>query len=200
MPSEGNTPVDWMAGREFSSPNNVPWRLCAMLQRLAAASSRDHSQIEQNGLVAVFIGMTVIEAFTNIYGRIVADEAEFAAGQPEIMRMLGSTRCPTGVKLLTLGRVFGHPLDERDERWREFHRLREMRNEFVHFRSIHQTLNLPGFSLAGTVETTQFAALSHETPHWAFECVRGVIAMVGEARGIPASQLRGFVHGWTGVV
>lgn len=71
--------------RRLASPNYVPIRLCAMVQRLAAAPrGRDRDGVEQDALTAIFLAVTTLETFTNIYSRTIAEEAQFAHARAAI--------------------------------------------------------------------------------------------------------------------
>jgi uncharacterized protein with HEPN domain len=187
-------------GREFSSPNTVPSKFCAMLERLASQPPHeDRDVIEQHALSAIFLGITAVEAFTNIYSRTIAEEPEFIAHREPIIRSL-ERRDATGKKLEILGIALGRPIDKTDHRWVAFDQLRELRNRFVHFKTSYDTIQIPGIVMVGLVETSVFKELTTETPANVILCVRGVIELVGQARGVPPEHMHGFIQSQLGLL
>jgi len=174
-----------------------------MIQRLATARrGRARDLVEQDGLTAIFLGVTAIEAFTNIYIRTVAEEPQFAHARPSLLDAVSDeSRMGVERKLrLLASNAFNSSIREADPRWTEFQRLLGTRNSFVHFRSSYQTVSLPGITLAGLADTSIYANLSDETPSWVLACIRGIVELVGLARGAAPEQLRGFVHGQIGLL
>lgn len=193
-----------MEGEQYlGSPNKVPWTLTKYLLRQAASSSASDERelIEQNGLVSVFLGTNLIEAFTNIFFRVVAGEAEFHHATKKIFEGLNDRRFPLRKKLIEWpDRAFSRSIDKNDPRWKNFEALSNRRNKFTHFKSSHETVELePNVIVAGLVDISLFRELSETTPEEVLECVKDVVDMVGECRGLEASQLPGFRHRWLGI-
>jgi hypothetical protein len=174
-----------------------------MLQRLATPPGEQSRElIEQDGLVSIFLAMTAIEAFTNVYFRVIADEPAYAHASERILTELDRRNIPTGVKITTWSQqAFGHTIDETDPRWIQFRELGTQRNGFVHFRSSHQSAWLPGnVAIHGLADLSGFATLSEETPINALRCVVGIVAIIAEARGITPEQMPDFFHSWLGIM
>lgn len=183
----------------FGSPNHVLWQFSGILDRLASAKDVhcERAVVEQNGTVAVLVAATSIEAFTNIYFRVVADEPQFLHSRAEIIQGLEERTLSTAVKLLKWCELAFHQrIDERDSRWVQFKSLQSLRNNIVHFKSSHDSLQVDDIRIDGLVGLSAFAQMSEATPIWAVNCVRGVVGLVGECRGIAKSEIAGFVRHW----
>ena len=196
-----NSPLTWgiASHRQWSLPASVPGRLCGILRRLAAApAARDRVLIEQDGVAAVLVGMTAIEAFTNILARTVADDPVFADSSNRILKLLGS-KADVEKSVDVLGRVFGRPIDKADPRWVGFRELRRLRTAFVRPKWSHDARYFDGPHLQSLVDTRAFAWLNAETPAWVLERVRGFVELAGVARGCSRKDLRGFVQAQLGI-
>jgi hypothetical protein len=171
-----------------------------MLQRLATDVSPDRKRdlVEQDALVAVFLGINTIEAFTSIFFRVVAEERAFAHAKNQILEQLNK-RLPLCKKLHDWPALaFGRTISKDDPRWQNFDKLRNQRNMFTHFKSSHQSIGLPNrITISGLVDMSLFAELEAETPAHVLHCVRGIVEAVGECRG---ASPQGFVHLWLGLL
>ena len=184
------------------SPRSVTWTLCGMLRRLALPDESESVEIiQQNSLSSVFIAMSTIEAFTNIFFRIVADETESPTVKSEILNGLESHGRPyTEEKLRRWPQLaFGHAVNTDDERWKAFDAFRQKRNRLTHFKASHTTLVTAGITIAGLVDPADLLALDAGTPLEALRCVYGIVELVGEACGISANQIPSFLHSWLGL-
>ena len=135
----------------LSSPNRVPWQLFGMLERFACAPEAiSPDVIQQNALSSIFIATATIEAFTNIFFRVVADEPVFSHARHTIIANLNDRRRSTAANLREWTNLaFGRQIDTDDRRWRAFDELRRLRNRLVHFRSTHETLTIDTATIVG---------------------------------------------------
>jgi hypothetical protein len=188
-----------MTGRILGGPNWVPWMLCAMLRRWAAANpDRSRDLIDQDALVSVFLGINTIEAFTNCFFRVVADEVGFAHARAQIIQDLANRRS-LEKKLCVWPRIaFGCTIPKGGERWQNFLQLRDLRNKLTHFKAGHEGVQLPDrMTITGLVDLSLFAELNANTPICVLRCVKGIVEAIGECRGC---STQAFVHQWLGMI
>jgi len=198
------TSLEWvqcMSEKILATPHSVTRSLGAALLRLMLSTRDSREKIEQDGIVAAFLCVTAIEAFTNLFFQIVAEEAEFSHASRRITDDLAKRGMPTGVKILTWTRIaFDRTIQEADPRWLRYQAMRDLRNQLTHFRSLHETVTVPGgVSVQGLADMSAFQALTENTPRDAFVCLCGVLAMVAEARGHAKDRIGNFIHLWLGI-
>lgn len=190
--------------RTLSSPNNVPWTICSILRRLSSVVGvdRDPEIIKQDAMIAIFLGINTIEVFTNIFFRVVAEEAQFVHAREQILRDLDNWQFPLHRKLQDWPqKAFEETISKNDSRWLRFIELRDWRNELTHFKSTHERVVLPdSVIITGLVDLSPYLRLNAETPVYVLDCVRGVVGAIGECRGIPTKQIHGFLHSWLGLL
>jgi hypothetical protein len=143
------------------------------------------------------LGINAIEAFANLFFRVVADETEFAHARERILQKLADRSFSLEKKLRIWPRLaFRRSIPECDERWQNFIELRNLRNRFAHFKSDHQIEELPDqVIITGLVDLSPFAELNTDTPICVLRCVKGIVEAVGECRGC---STQAFVHQWLG--
>ncbi len=190
--------------KTLGSPNKVTWTLCRILGRLAARATPDERRdlVEQDGLLAVFLGINAIEAFVNIFFRVVAEETEFAHAKEQILKELESRGFPLHKKIQKWPQLaFGKSIDEDDPRWANFISLRDRRNAFMHFKTTHDSIDLPGnVTVSGLADLSIFAELDEETPWKTLMCVRQIVEALGECRGVKTKDMPAFIHHWLGII
>jgi hypothetical protein len=95
--------------------------------------------------------------------------------------------------------AFGRRPNKEDPRWEKFIDLRNLRNEFIHFKSSHETIvPQPGVYIHGAVNLKAFDRLGPSTPDEVIEVIVGVVEVVGELRGVSPRSIPGFLHQWLG--
>jgi len=80
--------------RQFGSPNSILWRYFACLRRLAheASTTPDPDLQRETVALAVFMAVTAIEAFLNIWFRTFSEVGPVAAHRETIMADLRNRR------------------------------------------------------------------------------------------------------------
>lgn len=187
----------------LSSPNMVPWTLFGMLQRLAVAPSQAPQSpelVQQNALSAIFIAVAAVEAFTNIFFRVIAEEPQFYQGREAILKAIKSKHSTSRKLKEWTHSTFGREIDQEDERWKSFQNLVARRNELVHFKLSYDSIGVSNVHISGLADTSQFLQLAKETPRECLNCAVGIVELIGRSRGISQRDMRGFLHGWIGVL
>ena len=188
-------------GRHWGSPNAVPTMLMYMIWRLShAPANRHEDEVRQDALASLLLGMAVVEAFSNAYGHVVADEIGGAPGQA--LRKVVKRGGPTDPKIEAL---FEHgfnqaALNKTDPRWMEYVKLRKLRNHFVHFGTTHESIDIPGVgTLRGMADLKELSQLTAQTPKWALITIRSLVEFVGEGRGMTKAQASALAHNYLGI-
>jgi len=178
----------------------------AMLLRLteSAQGTQEKELIEQDALTSIILAVTLVEAFTNTYFRVVASDAKFAAASGQILNGLDSKQSNTRRKLREWSKLaFGQEIDLTDSRWKRYEELVERRHQFIHYKPTYETVSLPSEGLPvfvhGLTTLEPFVALDDKA---AGECVRtvvGVVQLVGECQSFSDSDNAAFIHQWFGI-
>jgi hypothetical protein len=71
----------------LSSPNRIIWKYFQCLRRLInrIKSIRDEEERQQDIALCIFMAVTTVEAFINIYFRILIDEDSFSGKRERIL-------------------------------------------------------------------------------------------------------------------
>jgi len=192
-----------MSDQFFSTPNGALWPLFAALRRICVQPpSEDRSTIEQDGLIAIFLSITIIEAFTNVFFQVVAHEEQFAHAKARILKDLTRRGLPTGVKIVEWSQqAFGAEVNQRDPRWQRYEKMRDHRNELTHFRSSFSTIAVPdNVFIKGLADMSAFRRITANTPVEAMACVIGIAELIVTARGVRPEGLSGHVQHWLGAI
>ena len=187
----------------FGSPNYVPSTLSALLRRLANdnRTQDDERIVGENGLVAIILGITALDAFANLFFRALADEVSFQHIRDKLIKDLEKP-VPLSAKLEKwCRRAFGKTPDHTDSRWKSFIALRNWRNELVHFKSSpHALAGSQTVAISGLADIAALTRIRRSTPQDVLGTMCGIEEMIGELRGYGETEKSGFVHLWIGVI
>lgn len=186
-----------------SSPNAIIWHYFTALSRLVDGIDRagDESAIREDVALCVILAVTIVEAFLNIFFRVVVSEPDFTKHEKCILDDL-KKRKTLAHKLETWPKkIFGKPLDFAAPTPKAFRALMERRNNLMHFTSSHTTIIPgPGIIIHGLADTSVFDTLTPSDAASALDLAEGMIRDLCRLRGIPEHQLPHELHMWTGKV
>lgn len=167
-------------------------------QAARAAKASEHMEAQETSLT-VFLAVTVVEIFLNLYFRVVVSETAFKEHEEKLVTELNG-RISLERKLRKWPkRILGEDLDFDSEAIKAFLELKNLRNELVHFVSTHSAIELPGpITISGLADTSVYSSLSSEVASRCPNIVRGVAYEVFRLRGIDATDRENVFHSWFG--
>lgn len=184
----------------YGSPNRIVWNYFAALRRLVSstAGQPDSDERKQDVAVCVILSITAIEAFMNVYFRVVVAQPSFAASLAKIEADL-KAQVPLTAKFKAWPRlIFGKQFDMASKAGLAFDALRQRRNKLVHFTSTRETIAIRDTSIHGVADMTAFDTLSPADAAHAVQTAEAVVSEIFLLAGIPNEQLPHMLHGWTG--
>jgi len=185
----------------LSSPNGMIWRYFRMLRRLAASAQRatDEDEAKEITALCIILGVTVVEAFLNIYFRVLVSESGFAQHHARIQADLDQRRSLEYKLRHWPAAVLGRSIDRSLPAAKAFDALKSRRNRLMHFTSSHATAELPGMALHGLADISVYDTLVPADASTALETAENMLLLLFRLRGIPETRLPQELHSWTGM-
>jgi len=186
----------------LSSPNQMVWQYFQALRRLVVGLETTSNEVvmKQDAALSLMLAVTVVEAFLNIFFRVVVGEPEFTQHKQRVLDDL-KKRKSLDHKLKKWPRdILGQKLNLKAPTPKAFMALKERRNELMHFTSSHETLTLPGVEIQGMADTSALDNLTLSDAVSALEVAEDMVCELLRIRGIPEEQLPHALHMWTGRV
>ena len=153
---------------------------------------------KQEIAVAVFLSITVIEVFLNVFFRNLVEKAPYQQHREklkeEIKDRISLDRKWESWPNRILGRRVKKELDER------FKKLRELRNNLMHFTTNYETLLLGNNVLKGVSNTSEYDNLTVEAAKEALRVVDEVILSIIVLNGVKEDKRLILFRHWTGGV
>lgn len=188
----------------LSSPNSMVWQYFRCLRRLAERLGhiQDESERKQEISLCIIMAVTVVEAFVNIFFRVIVSEPAYAQHQQRVLKDLNLPRPKSlDFKLRSWpNQILGKGLDFQAGVPKAFIALKEKRNRLMHCTSSHQSTSVPGITLNGLADTSVFDNLEISDALSAVDIAEGMLEEVFRLRGVPTKQIPGALHLWTGKV
>lgn len=185
----------------LSSPNtmvcNFFWALRRAVDR-ANEESEDDNGKKQEVAVCIFLSVTAVETFLNVYFRVLVEEEPYARHKTLLLADLDKGM-PLASKLRKWPReILGKPISEDRGPGKAFADLRQLRNKLMHFTSSHQTLKVPGMVIHGLADTSAYDGLSDADAKHALRAAEDLLSEIFRLRGIPEDRIPHSLHAWTG--
>jgi hypothetical protein len=167
------------AKRELGSPNAIIWRYFACLRRLAheAGTASDRDLQREIAALAVFMAVSAIEAFLNVWFRTFSEAGPVVAHREAIVRDLTDRRGLTYKFKMWPKMCFTKGFDLDQPPAETFLALIEHRNALTHFTTKYDFIEVPGLAFQGLVDITAYQALG---PHDAANAASVSEEIVGE--------------------
>lgn len=188
----------------LSSPNHMVWELFQSLRRLCLRVAESHvandgPAIRQDSALCIILSVQCVEAFFNVFFRVLIDEPAYAHAANRIGTELSKTNFGLDKKikdwpLLAFGQKI--PLDRGAAQ--KFITLKNFRHQLMHFKSTHETFAIPGVALHSLTDTSAYHALSANAALEALHTAEEFICEVFRLRGIPPEDFPHALHAWTG--
>jgi hypothetical protein len=179
----------------LSSPNAMVWNYFRTLRRLVDGiqnSDADADTKRQDIALVILMSVTVVEAFFNIFFRVVVSEPGFQAHEEKVKKR---TTLDSKFKEWPL-KILGSGIDVNTGIGHDFLRLKERRNQLMHFTSTHTSLQLGGIVIEGVCDTSIYDELSPDDARAALATAEGVIEAILRIRGVTNMPLA--MRQWAG--
>lgn len=186
--------------QHLGSANRIVWNYFEALRRLAARTKKmdDTDERKQDVALCIVLSVTAVEAFVNVYFRVVVSEAAFAKHLPKFEADLKS-HIPLAEKLKQWPKLmFGKGLDMGSGPCKAFKHLTAHRHKLIHFKSSHQSVTFGAVSIHGLADMSAFDTLTPTDAKNALSIAEDVLAEVFLLQGIAKDQVPHMLHGWTG--
>lgn len=186
----------------LASPNNMLWRFYASLNRQvnSANQAKGDAERKQNVAVCIILAITLIEAFLNIFFRVVVSEKEFSQFSQQILDDL-DRRASLEYKIREWPKlVFGKSIDFRNGIGKDFVALKDARNWLMHFTSTYETIVVDNMTIHGLADISRYEALGDEDAARALHTAQGTIAEIIRLRGIPRQDIPYHLQSWLGKI
>jgi hypothetical protein len=139
-----------------SSPNRMVWQYFAALRRSVDDLDRVSDQDEQRQEVAlcIMLSITVVEAFLNIFFRVVVSDPAFSRYAQRVLTDLNQRRS-LDKKIRDWPRdILGRGLNFDEPAPKSFLAVKNLRNSLMHFTSSHESLELAEVQIQGLANTS----------------------------------------------
>jgi hypothetical protein len=178
------------------------WQYFEALRRLvhSVQESDDDSIRRQNIAICIFMGVTVVETFLNVFFRVAVCEEGRRHREKEFLDDLDHRRSLDYKIKNWPSKILGQEIDLRSGIGGDFSNLKDKRNSLMHFTSTHDTLNIGGLVIKGVADTSAFDNLVPDDAVFALKAAEGIIALILRMNGATDKQLPWAIQQWTGKV
>jgi hypothetical protein len=187
---------------KMSSPNYMIWQYFEALRRLVGTSAEttDDAHRKQQVAMAILMAVTVVEAFLNVFFRVLVSEPGYQQHLPRIEQDLKSRKNLDGKIKEWSAKVLGKTIDWNSGIAKDFMALKNKRNQLMHFTSSHSSFTVGPISMQGAADISVFDELSSTDAKCALATAEGIVELLMRLRGIPDDQLPRAMQLWTGKV
>lgn len=186
----------------FSTPNRIVWQYFESLRRrvVTLIQTSDETILKQDAATCIMLAVTVVEAFLNVFFRVVVSEQDFTNHEQRVLKDFKDRRSLDHKIKNWPADILGRGLDFTAPVPKAFLALKERRNALMHFTSSHETINVSDAELRGLADTSVFDSLTAIDAADALEVAEGMVSEILRLRGYTAEQLRLGLQMWTGKV
>ena len=192
-----------MNERTLSSNNRMVWQYSACLRRLVqSVRCQEKGNLQKQDIaLAIFLAITVVESFVNIWFRILVERPENSNHKATVLNDLVHRR-PLEHKFRTWPQLlFGKSWDPESGVGKRFAELKGKRNELMHFTSSYESVTeIPGVAIHGIADTGVFDSLRSVDADLAVCVAEETICALLQFAGLSAEQAARRLHFWTGTV
>lgn len=186
----------------LSTPNRLIWEYFECLRRLVyrVENSQDKSERNQEIALCLFMSVTIVEAFLNIFFRVIVSRPAFVKYENLVLLYLNNRRSLDYKLKHWPKNILGRELNLQSGIGKDFMDLKEKRNQLMHFTSSHQSFNIPGISIHGLADTSVFDNLKINDARFALDVAEGMLIELFRLRGVSEKSIPHELHYWTGKV
>ena len=185
--------------RQFGSPNSILWRYFVCLRRLAheASTTPDPDLQRETVALAVFMAVSAIEAFLNIWFRTFSEVGPLADHRETILADLRK-RCGLRYKFKTWPKLcFDKGFDLNRPPAKTFLDLIDQRNALMHFTTNYDSIEVPGITVQGLVDITAYQSLGAPDAANALHVAEEIVGEFFRLQKVGAVDVLKQVHYWT---
>jgi hypothetical protein len=183
-------------------PQHMVWQYYQSLRRrvIGVANATDEEIIRQDTATSIMLAVTVVEAFFNLYFRVLVSQPNYAQHEARLLKDF-EKRKGLEYKLKNwFPEIIGKPLDFTAPIPKAFSELKVLRNTLMHFTSSHQTANLPGFQIQALADVTAYQALTAKDAMVALTTAEQMVSEVFRLIGYSEQEILYLLQQWTGKV
>lgn len=164
--------------------------------------AQDPKNIQQKVLPCVFMGISIVETFLNIYFRILAEEASCSSCREQTVKELDENMSLNRKIKTWPKRFFDKEIDFGQGIGQRFMELKNLRNKLMHFKSSHEALpvEIPGLQIQGLANISSYETLDNNVAQESLRIAEEMIEEIFRLKGMNADDIKGALHGWIGKV
>jgi len=188
--------------KTLSSPNRMVCSYFEALRRLSYRTEHEENIIHkhQDTSLCVILSVTGVEAFLNLYFRVLISETPYKHAEEQILSDL-QNKVNLDIKIKNWPHlVFNEKIDFGSGVGQKFTTVKNMRNKLIHFSSSHETIEVPGVIINGMADTSAYDSLKTMKPIEILEIAENFICEIFRLRGIEKDNICHMLHSWTGKV
>lgn len=203
-PNRDSKHMTLQEGKTLSSPNAMVWNLFEALRRLCGAinqqdESSDIRTIRQDSAICILLAVQCVEVFLNVYFRVVVSEKQFAHAANKIVSDLENPRFALDRKIKEWPKdAFGQSIDFSGGAGQRFLKLKKQRNQLMHFKSTHESIELENVAIHGLADTSFYSSLNLKSATAALQTAEDFLCSVFAVRGISDEDIPHALHSWSG--
>jgi hypothetical protein len=187
--------------RQLASPHSIIWEYYECLGRQihrVPENGNDRTQ-KQELVLALFLSVSVVEAFINAFFRVVVEEEGFRNHRERLLKDV-ENRISLESKLKEWPKkVLGKHLNFNAPNVEKFLDLKNQRNALMHFVSSHESIELPGpVYIHGLADMSALEALALPLAFEYPKVIRNFSYEIFLLRGISREDLPHAFHRWFG--
>ena len=189
----------------LSSPNRIVWTFFRSLRGIVAEVPKRCDETEQRDwiVLAVVLSVTAVEAFLNMYFRILVQDHRYQDHRSMILADLNPLdgAKPKGLEYKLNHwppKVLGKSFAFQSGIACDFNRLRERRNALMHFTTTYESVHLPGIRINGLADTACYDTLTIKDAKNALRLAEGMLEETFRLSGVAEDHIPHRLHSWTG--
>jgi len=182
-----------------SGPNRLPWIYYEMLVNLVNEihKEEDIEKIRQKTVICVFLSLSLIETFINIYFRLFAEKINDANKRIQLIEEINKR----GIDWKIDNWPVLQKIDYGQGIGQKFQNLKKLRNDLVHYKPTYERVEVPGFAMEGLTDTAVYDFLNKDDAFNFLETAEnfiGEIICIGD--GMTKDLIKHSLHFWLGRV
>lgn len=185
----------------LSSQNRLIRQYFECLRRHAQNlnSIEKDDEIRQDIALCIFMSITTVEAFLNVFFRILVEEKQFLQYKEIIMKEIRGKELHYKIEKWP-EMFFGKAIVFASGIGKDFIELKKLRNKLVHFNPKYERVSFSHIEINGLADTTIFDDLETKHAIHAVNVAEGILEEIFRLRGIKEDKIPHAMHLWTGKV
>ncbi len=159
---------------------------------------RDDTNLQRKVLPCVFMSVAIVETFFNMYFRVLAGEAHCSSCSDQTIKDLDENMSLDRKIKTWPKRFFDKEIDLSEGVGQRFMKLKNLRNKLMHFKSTHQTINLPGIQIQGMPDISAYEKLDKTVAVETLTVAEDIIEEIFRMKGMTTDEIKHALHAWIG--